>query len=63
MWTNLALFVVGVAAIAVGVVGLIELTSGNVSGAAVLGTVVGVFGLLALLAVAVAVATARSGED
>lgn len=63
MWTNLALFVVGAAAVAVGVVGLIELTAGNVSGAAVLGSVVGVFGVLALVAVAVAVVTGRSGED
>lgn len=63
MWTNLALFVVGAAAVAVGVVGLIELTAGNVSGAAVLGSVVGVFGVLALVAVAVAVVTSRSGED
>ncbi|MGI9538639.1 MAG: hypothetical protein ACR2N6_00645 [Miltoncostaeaceae bacterium] len=63
MWTNAALLVVGLAAVAVGVVGLLELTSGDVSSAAVLGTVVGVFGLLALAAVAVALVSGRSDRS
>lgn len=63
MWTNLALLVVGLAAVAVGVAGLIELASGNTGAAALLGTVVGVFGLLALAAVAVSVLTGRSDGD
>ena len=55
MWSNIGLFAMGLLAVAFGVYGLIELASGETSRVAVLAAVVGVAGLLALIAVAYAV--------
>ena len=55
MWSNTGLFAAGVLAVAFGAYGLIELASGETSRVALLATVVGVAGLLALIAVAYSV--------
>ena len=55
MWSNFALFAMGLLAVAFGIWGITELAAGETTRVAILASVVGIGGLLALIAVAYSV--------